>query len=127
MSEVAGITGSVTGDLVLRALDAASLRHQVHAANVANVSTEGWQRLQVSFEDRLAAAASSLRSRDDSVARRAMAGIEPRVEEAATGDRVGVDEEVAQMVQNSIRYQALLTALSREGALVKLALRDGRG
>ena len=53
---------SATIGAVSVALDAASMRHQALASNIANVSTPGYQPLRVSFEEHLTAARASLRS-----------------------------------------------------------------
>jgi flagellar basal body rod protein FlgB len=39
---------------------------------------------------------------------------------------VQLDREVALMMENSVRYQALLSALGKNGALLRLAIREGR-
>jgi len=127
MSALSGILGSATSELVLRALDAGTARHAVHAANIANASVEGYQPLRLEFEDQLAAARSALLSRNDAVARRAVAQLEPRVAPDASAEAVQLDREVALMMENSVRYQALLGALGKHGALLRLAIREGRG
>ncbi len=126
MSEIAGILNNPTTELVLHALDASVLRHAVHAANIANASVEGYQSLEVSFEEQLAGARTALLSRDDSTARRAIASLEAQVRPDPTERPVQMDREVALMMENAVRYQALLAALGRSGALVRLAIREGR-
>jgi flagellar basal-body rod protein FlgB len=126
MGEISGILNSATGELVLRALDAGVARHAVHAANVANASVEGYRPLRLEFEDQLAAARSALLSRDEAVAKRAVAQLEPRVAPDAGAKEVQLDREVALMTENSVRYQALLGALGKNGALLRLAIREGR-
>jgi flagellar basal-body rod protein FlgB len=126
MGEISGILNSATGELVLRALDAGVARHAVHAANVANASVEGYRPLRLEFEDQLAAARSALLSRDEAVAKRAVAQLEPRVAADAGAKEVQLDREVALMTENSLRYQALLGALGKNGALLRLAIREGR-
>jgi flagellar basal-body rod protein FlgB len=126
MGEISGILNSATGDLVLRALDAGVARHAVHAANVANASVEGYRPLRLEFEDQLAAARSALLSRDEAVAKRAVAQLEPRVAPDAGAREVQLDREVALMTENSVRYQALLGALGKNGALLRMAIREGR-
>lgn len=126
MSEISGILGSATGDLVLRALDAGLMRHAVHAANIANASVEGYQPLRVQFEDQLAAARSALLTRDDAAARRAVGLLQPQLAPDPDAQPVQLDREVALMMENSVRYQALLGALGKNGALLRLAIREGR-
>lgn len=126
MSAIHGILAGATSDLVLRALDAAAVRHAVHSANIANASVEGYQPLRVEFEDQLAAARSALVGRDDAAAQRAAASLEPQVVPEAEAQPVQLDREVALMMENSVRYQALLSALGKNGAMLRLAIREGR-
>lgn len=126
MNEISGILSGATSDLVLRALDAGAVSHAVHAANIANASVEGYRPLRVDFEDQLAAARSALLGRDEAAARSAAAGLEPQVVPDAGAKPVQLDREVALMMENSLRYQALLGALGKNGALLRLAIREGR-
>jgi flagellar basal-body rod protein FlgB len=126
VSAIHGILAGATSDLVLRALDAAVVRHAVHSANIANASVEGYQPLRVDFEDQLAAARSALVGRDDAAAQRAAASLEPQVVPQVDAQPVQLDREVALMMENSVRYQALLSALGKNGAMLRLAIREGR-
>jgi flagellar basal-body rod protein FlgB len=126
MSEISGILNSATSELVLRALDAGVMRHAVHAANIANASVEGYQPLRLEFSEQLAAARSALLSRDDAAAKRAVRLLEPQVAPEAAGRPVQLDREVALMMENSVRYQALLGALGKGSSLIRLAIREGR-
>jgi flagellar basal-body rod protein FlgB len=126
MSEISGILNSATSELVLRALDAGVMRHAVHAANIANASVEGYQPLRLEFSEQLAAARSALLSRDDAAAKRAVSLLEPQVAPEGAGRPVQLDREVALMMENSVRYQALLGALGKGSSLIRLAIREGR-
>jgi len=126
MSGIQGILAGATSDLVLRALDAATVRHAVHSANIANASVEGYRPLRVEFEDQLAAARSALVGGNEAAARRAAATLEPQVVPEPEAQPVQLDREVALMMENSVRYQALLSALGKNGAMLRLAIREGR-
>lgn len=126
MSEIPAVGGSFTSDLILRALDAASLRHVALAANVANATTEGYRPLSVSFEDQLASARSALLSRDEAVSRRALDGLQPRMEGGDSIRSIQLDQEMSALMQNALRYQALLTALSKNGSFLRAAVHEGR-
>jgi flagellar basal-body rod protein FlgB len=126
MSAIHGILSGATSDLVLRALDAAVVRHAVHSANIANASVEGYRPLRVEFEDQLAAARSALLGRDDAAVQRAAASLEPQVVPEPEAQPVQLDREVALMMENSVRYQALVGALGKNGAMLRLAIREGR-
>jgi flagellar basal-body rod protein FlgB len=124
--EISGILNSATSDLVLRALDAGVMRHAVHAANIANASIEGYQPLRLDFDEQLAAARTVLLGRDDAAAKRAVSQLEPQVAAEGAARPVQLDRETALMMENSVRYQALLGALGKSSSLVRLAIREGR-
>jgi flagellar basal-body rod protein FlgB len=126
MSAIHGILSGATSDLVLRALDLAVVRHAVHSANIANASVEGYRPLRVEFEEQLAAARSALLGRDDASAQRAAVSLEPQVVTGAEAQPVQLDREVALMMENSVHYQALVGALGKNGAMLRLAIREGR-
>ena len=109
--------------LLSRALDAAALRQTVHATNVANVDTEGYRRLEVIYSAELQRLnAGSLLDINEALA---WAQVEPEVVESAES-RVRLDQEMAQMAENSVRYQALLGAIERTLGTLRYAARDGR-
>lgn len=92
---------------IARALDVCALRQAVHSANVANAGVEGYQRLEVSFEAELSQALG-----------------EPQV--VRTHDAVKLDQEMASMAQNALRYQMLANAFDKSAGLLRLAIREGR-
>lgn len=108
--------------LLSHALDVASLRQAVHTANVANASTEGYQRLEVDFDAQLQLANASLGGEsnnvDDSFP-------EARVVTAGDG-QVRLDQEMALMAKDALRYEMLLGAVGRTTSLLHLAIKEGR-
>lgn len=126
MTSVLNILTTATGDLVLRALDAASLRHAAHAANIANASTEGYRPLRVAFDEQLAGARMALLDRNDVIARRSLETLRPTAEIESASRRIRLDEEIAAMMQNALRYQALLRAMTKNGAFLQAAIHEGR-
>lgn len=128
-----GIVNSLTSSLVMRALDAATLRHAAQAQNISNASTPGYQPLQVSFEQQLTMARSQLLARgNEPAAWRALNAVQPRLEPvpAASGDGndgIKVEVEVAKMMQNAVYYQSLITALGKNGSILRMAISGGRG
>jgi flagellar basal-body rod protein FlgB len=127
------VVHSLTSSLVMRALDAATLRHATQAQNIANASTPGYQPLRVNFEEQLAMVRGQLLGRsNNAVATRALSTIQPRVDFQPTGsvdgnDKVKVEEEVAKMMQNAVFYQSLITALGKNGSILRMAVRGGAG
>jgi flagellar basal-body rod protein FlgB len=86
------------------ALDAAALRHQAIAQNIANLHSADYVPLKVDFEARLAAA-----RRPTLVAEQGVAP-GPRPQD--------VDTELLKLSQNAIHYQALLRALGKQLAIL---------
>ena len=110
--------------LLSRALDAAALRQTVHATNVANVDTEGYRRLEVIYSAELQRLNAEGPALDVNEALD-WAQAEPEVVESAE-TRVKLDQEMAQMAENAVRYQALLGAIERTLGMLRTAARDGR-
>jgi flagellar basal-body rod protein FlgB len=108
--------------LLSRALDVASLKQAVHSANIANAGVEGYKRLEVSFDTQLSLARELLGSATD---RASMDLPEARVVQAAD-PTVHLDQEMALMAKDALRYQALLGAVDRTSGLLELAIKEGR-
>lgn len=102
-------------DALAKSIDVAALRHSVHAANIANADVPEYQRLEVRFEAETAAVADL----------EVMAAHQPEVV-ASADSTVRLDQEVAQMSGNAVRYQALLGAFERTLGLMRYAAREGR-
>ena len=127
-----GIVGGLTVDLTTRALDAAALRHAAYAKNIANASIPGYQALRVSFEDQLSLVRGDILGRgNEENAQRTLANMEPRLEQSEptsdelTDTKIPLDMEVANMMQNAVWYQSLLTAFNKSNGILRLAIRGG--
>ncbi len=112
------------------ALDAAALRQEAIAANIANADSVDYVPLTVSFEAQLDDARRALegQGRLDATS---IAGVRPRLETAALDARglppkVLLDAEVARMTQNAVHFQALAKALSRHFGILSAAVSDGK-
>lgn len=121
---------SATVDLVKMSLAAAELRHEAIASNIANWSTGAYKPVKVEFESYLKGIKADLehgKIADDELQAR-MAGIRPVAVEhsLAAGETVNLDAEMVDLTQNVIRYQTLLTALSKRGSLNSMAISGGR-
>jgi flagellar basal-body rod protein FlgB len=109
----------VGASMVKLALDAASLRHEAIAHNLANLHSEGYVPLGVSFESQLEAL------------RRGQAPAKPEL--VALADRApgprpqDVDVEMVALSQNTIHYQALIKGLGVQLAILGSAIGDARG
>jgi len=95
-------------------LDVATVKHQAFAANIANSSTPGYKRVQVSktFEQELQGRIKSGRPLD-------LAGLKPSIEKDSSaissrmdGNNVEMDQELLQMSTNSTNYQVLTQFLN---------------
>jgi flagellar basal-body rod protein FlgB len=105
------------------ALDAASLRHQVIANNIANANTPGFVPLKVNFEQQLAFA----RGASGGMPAPLSASVRPFIEaDAGAGARVVLDMEMVKLAQNTVQYQSLLRALDKRGSILSTAISEGR-
>ncbi|MFG0320475.1 MAG: flagellar basal body rod protein FlgB [Planctomycetota bacterium JB042] len=100
--------------VLLRALDGLALRHRVVASNLANQSTPGFKRYEVSFEDQLERAARG-------------GSFEPKVTRDteggdADGNNVVPEREVGTLTRVEIVYRTLSQALTMKSALMRAAL-----
>jgi len=100
-------------DMAKLALDAASLRHQAIAHNLANLQSDGYVPLGVSFDAELLKA------------RGAQAPQPQLVEETwrGAGPRpADVDRMMVELSQNTVHYQALVRALGRQLSILSAAI-----
>lgn len=120
---------SMTTASLSKALEAASLRQQAIAMNVAGANSVGYTPLRLAFEAQLEEARASLRERG-SVAPRDLEelrpALEPDVDRAGTAVPVQLDVQMADMARNAVHYQALAQGLSRHFALLSAAAGEGR-
>jgi flagellar basal-body rod protein FlgB len=112
-----GATEGVGTTMVKLALDAAALRHQAIAHNIANLDSQGYVPLDVSFEAQL-----------EAVRRGQAPGIAPAIVQrpVAAGPRPqDADLEVAALAENTVHYQALLKALGVQLSILGDAIGAG--
>ena len=129
MNAVNPVSGDVTKELVMLALNAALARHNAIATNIANVNSDGFRPLHIRFDDQLAMFQSRLVSqRYDASAGGLIESLKssmvPTID--PTTEKVQLDREVARMVQNSVQYQALLSAQGKMTAITRMAISGGR-
>ena len=125
-----GIERITTAALSL-ALDAATMRQQAIAANIANADVPGYQPVTVDFESQLDTAQRTL-DEGGRLDMSALGDVAPRVvadlqmQPAGLSPKVTLDMEMARLAQNGVQYQALTTALNKQFALMALAVNDGK-
>ena len=124
-----------------KALDAAWLRNEVLSHNIANVDTPTYKRKDVDFEKYLRGALNY--GLDDVIVHRRhnfrfskqpdIGSIQANVmEEYNTmamridGNNVDIDEEMAQMAKNTIRYNVITHNINGKFAKIKHAITEGR-
>ncbi len=112
-----------TLQLLSRALDVSALRQSVYAANVANANVAGYERLEVSFDQRLARAMVEMAQSTGALHADLQLNA-PQV--LSTGRTVKLDEEVAAMAKNALQYQTLLGAYEHMASLTRTAIHEGR-
>ncbi|NHZ89947.1 flagellar basal body rod protein FlgB [Massilia sp. CCM 8733] len=124
-----GSTEAVTVDMVRLALDAASLRQQTIAHNIANVNTPGFAPARVDFEQQMGAARAAL-DQGQPVTAAMLGGVRPvvmRLAPSVDADRSAMlDLEVADMAQNTVHYQALVKALGKHMSIMSSAVAEGK-
>lgn len=102
---------------VTRALDAAALRHQVIAHNLANVNTPGFKRQEVQFETELQRALAQKRNPCLPPGYNPLQEVRPRVititqtSERNDGNNVNLESETTQMAVNALRYEVLARSI----------------
>lgn len=105
--------------LVLKALDGLTARAAATSQNIANANSPNYRPVRVTFEQALASAA---RRGPGNVA-----AVEPRFElDAATGDGVRTDLELATASTTASRYAALVQVLDRQLQLNELIVSGGK-
>ena len=110
------------------ALGAAGKRQEVLANNLANVNTPGYKRLDVEFDGMLAKAVDAARAGDRSAldAMRPGVSTDDSVAVRADGNSVDVDQEMAFLAENNIRYNALVQLSQKKLEGLKYVISDGR-
>ena len=94
-----------------RALDAYALRHQAISNNLANISTPGYKRQTVRFEDQLAGALAAKGSPAGGL--KSVAAVQPTIatigntSERADGNNIDIETETIDLAMNQLRFEAL--------------------
>ncbi len=122
-----------------KALDAAWMRNETISNNIANVNTPGYKKSYVKFEELLAGAVDQFQisgiKKDERflpIGKDTKSTISPEiVQEEFTsmrrdGNNVDADVEMAELAKNTIKYNALITQMSKEFSKIKYAISGGR-
>lgn len=129
IDDIGGITSAVVG----AALDAALLRHEIIANNIANVDTPGYRARRVNFEDHLRGFVQqgAMGPRDSILLEQRLDWVRDLMDSPdsmiVTEDQtVELDREIVQLTENTLRYRALIEAASKRGDLLRMAVKEGR-
>ena len=122
--------------VIQAALDGYTARHRAIVNNIANVDTPGYQRIEVSFEDKLKKAVEGLRFQGvnagsgeserrmvDTMRITPIASRDGRQPLRADGSNVSIDREMAELSKNAGRINALTEILIRNYRDLKTAIR----
>jgi flagellar basal-body rod protein FlgB len=126
-------------NLLEKALDAAWMKNEVISNNIANVNTPGFKKSYVKFEDQMASAASEFQigsMQKDSkflpIGNDIRSITSPEiVQESFTsvrkdGNNVDVDVEMAELAKNTIKFNAIISQISRQFNNIRNAINEGR-
>jgi len=117
----------VTSSLVELALDAAKMRLDVTANNVANVNTPNFRAMDVSFESQLEMHRSAmLDKRNDSsnlaILNQTKPEVVTSVDDLGLDKEVLVDQQLMELSKTVLHYKALLEVNNKRGSLVRMAI-----
>ena len=108
-------------DLINAGIRAENLRQKAIANNFANFETPGYRRVDVKFEELLAACSD--KSGSGEVGSAEPEFYEPRQTPLnAKGNDLSLEAEVGQLVKNSLRHKAYIRLLSRKYTQIELAI-----
>lgn len=126
-----------TSEKLILGLNAAALRQQVTAHNLANLNTPGFQRSDVTFEEELLRAESRMqthlaRTHDRHFPMPPDPEIAPRIRKDTTtirridGNNVDIEREMLNMVTNQIRYNTYVQRLNGRFNNWRYVINEGR-
>lgn len=115
-----------------RSLDYHSARHDVIAANLANAHTPGYRPVDVLFSEALEQARALERTHASHLGSGGTSGNSYQVFDASSkapgldGNAVSMEQELAKLAANSLRYASVTEMLSRRLAMMRYVANDGR-
>jgi len=122
-----------TFNLVKTALKIRSYKHSLLASNIANVDTPGYRRKDISFE-KIIQSYLSEKNRLKTTHPKHFDGSFKNIykllkayeeETLGTPNNVNLEEELVQLTENQMLYEATLQALSKELERLKEAITEG--
>lgn len=105
------------------ALDAAAMRQQVIAANIANANVQGYTARTVTFDAVMADAFAGTQGMGSTSLD---AHIVPRLDADGRPHAVQIDGEMAELSVNQLQYQTLVAGLNKHLSVLSVAIADGK-
>jgi len=100
------------------ALDAANVRQQVAATNIANANVAGFTPLAASFSARIEAGQGSSAN--------LQVTLTPQLDANGIPQAVRIDDEMARIAQNALHYQALVKGVNHTLSTLATAVSEGK-
>lgn len=121
-------------DLLKKSLDVSLDRGRVIANNIANFNTKGYKRFYVTFEDSLKENQDklALETTDEKHIKNSVeyGEMEIKKDESTSmrkdGNNVDVENEMANLAANTLKYNALITELNSRISLKRYIISGGR-
>ena len=111
----------VTQAALEKALEGSALRQRALANNLANANTAGFKRSDVDFQSALAGALANA-SPDQVETTQFSVATDTTSSARADGNNVDVDTEMADLSENSVTYQALVTVAKARLHMLEIAI-----
>jgi flagellar basal-body rod protein FlgB len=110
-----------------RAIEGAGKRHEALAANLANVNTPGYQRLEVDFHSALASAMDRGDQAHNALERLSFKPAQDQTAGVtrADGSTVDIDSESAKLAENALEQQASVQVAHTRINILKAAMGVG--
>ncbi len=124
-----GIVNDVTSQLLVKVLNAASLRQRVISNNIANINTPGFKRSYVTFEEQLQ---QVLAAGDGKNLETELDKVEPGIRRDTgssmrkDGNNVDMDQEMTNLAMNSINFNTAVQQLNKKFAMLRYVINEGR-
>lgn len=127
--------------VVEKSLDASLMRNEAIAQNISNVDTPGYSRKTVSFEEQLSDAISKnsgfqgkrTHPRHIQIGASSVDEVKVNISEDKSsldmrldGNNVDIENEMAQMAENNIKYGVLIQRMTGVFNKMKSVIREGR-
>ncbi|MFQ3549985.1 MAG: flagellar basal body rod protein FlgB [Armatimonadota bacterium] len=126
---IADFLSDITSKVIVKTLDASTLRHKAIANNIANAETPGYKRSQVVFETELARIMSGLSKESIN---EGVSNLTPVRQTDLfspsnfNGNNVNIDAELTDLARNAMLFQAATVLLEGKGAMIRAAISEGK-